>query len=182
VNVHICLYNIRSIVNKLSNFQSFVYTSDFNVFCISESWLSSSIYDHEVLHSDYVLYRNDRLSRGGGVFIAVHSSIPSSPVCTPTDCEIVSIRLLSSNLILCTVYIPPNCSESYLLSVIQYLSELVCSYTKCIILGDFNFPDICWSSLTCTSSLSNLFCDFIFDNNLTQHVMVPTHILDNSYT
>jgi hypothetical protein len=42
-----------------------------------------------------------------------------------------------------TVYIPPNCSESYLHSVIQYLSELVCSYSQCIIVGDFNFPDIC---------------------------------------
>ena len=34
-----------------------------------------SIYDHEVLHSDYILYSNDRVCLSGGVFIAVHNSI-----------------------------------------------------------------------------------------------------------
>ena len=108
--MRVCLYNIRSVVNKLAKFQSFVYASNFNVFCITESWLSSSIYDQEILHSNYVLYRNDRVSRGGGVLIAVHNSILSSLVCTPSDFEIVSIKISSSNLILCTVYIPPNCT------------------------------------------------------------------------
>ena len=103
------------------------------MFCITESWLSSSIYDHEVLSSDYVLYRNDRVSRGGGVFIAVHTSIPSSLVCAPPNLEIVTVMLSSSSLILCTVYIPPTCGESYLLSVIEYLSDLVSSNKNCII-------------------------------------------------
>ena len=163
-----CVYVCRSVVNKLSKFQCF--------FCITESWLSSSIYDQEILHSNYVLYRNDRVSRGGGVLIAVHNSIPSSLVCTPSDFEIVSMKISSSNLI----YIPPNCSESYLLSVIHYLSELVCSYDKCIIVGDFNLPDICWSSLTCTTTSSSHFCDFIFDHNLTQHILVPMHYMGHT--
>ena len=90
---------------------------------ISQSWLSSSIYDHEVIFSDFVLYRNDRESQGGGVFIAVHNSIPSSLVNVPPNLEIVSIIL--SSFVLCTVYIPPNCSEDYFISVIDYLSELV---------------------------------------------------------
>ena len=34
-------------------------------------------------------------------------------------------------------------------------------------------------SLSGTSSLSNSFCEFIFDYNLTQHVMEPTHIMGN---
>ena len=53
------------------------------------------------------------------------------------------------------------------------------SHNRCIIVGDFNFPDICWSSLSGTLSLSNSFCEFIFDYNLTQHVMEPTHIMGN---
>ena len=43
----------------------------------------------------------------------------------------------------------------------------------------FNFPDVCWSSLSRTSSLSNHFCEFVFDHNLTQHVTNPTHIMGN---
>lgn len=34
-------------------------------------------------------------------------------------------------------------------------------------------------SLSGISSMSNHFCEFIFDHNLTQHVMSPTHIMDN---
>ena len=90
-----------------------------------------------MIHSDYILYRNDCVSRGGGVFIAVHTSIPSSLVCAPPDLEIVAIKLSSSDIILCTVYIPPVCNESYLLSIIQHLSELICSHHNCIIVGDF---------------------------------------------
>ena len=66
-------------------------TSSFNVSCICESWLTSSIYDHEVIFSDFVLYRNDWESRGGGVFIAVHNSIPSSLVSAPPNLEIISL-------------------------------------------------------------------------------------------
>ena len=68
---------------------------------------------------------------------------------------------------------------TYVFSVVQYLSDFVCSFSNCIIVGDFNFPDICWSSLSGTSSLSNHFCEFVFDHNLTQHVTNPTHIMGN---
>ena len=81
--------------------------------CICEPWLSSTIYDQEV---DYVLNRE---SRGGGVFIAVHNSIPSSLVSAPPHLEIVSIIL--SSFVLCNVYIPPSCSEDYFFTVITDL-------------------------------------------------------------
>ena len=140
---------MRSIVNKLSNFQSFVYASKFNVFCITETWLSDSIYDGEILSYDYTLYRKDRLSRGGGVLVAVNCSIPSSLLPSPPDLEVASVKCgLNTELILCTVYVPPNSSESYLTSLFTYLSDLTCSPNQCLIVGDFNFPDICWSSLT----------------------------------
>ena len=48
-----------------------------------------------------------------------------------------------------------------------------------VLVGDYNFPDICRYSLSGTSSFSNYFCEFIFDYNLTQHVMEPTHIMGN---
>ena len=48
-----------------------------------------------------------------------------------------------------------------------------------LITGDFNLPDINWSTLTSSSSLSHLFCEFVFDNNLTQLVEGPTHCKGN---
>ena len=46
---------------------------------------------------------------------------------------------------------------------------------QCIILGDFNLPNISWSTLTGSSPVSDLFCDFVFEHNLFQLVTLPTH-------
>ena len=57
--IQVYLWNARNIVNKLSDFSSFVYASNYNVYGITESWLSDHIYDNEILLSDYVIYRKD---------------------------------------------------------------------------------------------------------------------------
>ena len=49
-----------------------------------------------------------------------------------------------------------------------------------ILVGDFNLPDINWDTLSAQSATSELFCDFVFDNNLTQFVNNPTHIKGNT--
>ena len=149
------------------------------MFCITESWLTSSIFDHEIISSDYLLYHKDRVSRGGGVVVAVHNSIQSYQIPTPLNLEILTIKFPSCDLMSCTVYIAPNFCNSYLVSVINYLSDIISAHDKCIIVGDFNLPDISWASLTCSTTLSLNFCDFIFDYNLTQHVLDPTHIKGN---
>ena len=78
-------------------------------FCVTETW----IYDCEILPSDFLLYRKDRPSRGGGVLVAVNKSIYSSQLPSPPDLEIVSIMLsLDLEFILCSVYVPPNSSET----------------------------------------------------------------------
>ena len=47
-------------------------------------------------------------------------------------------------------------------------------------MGDFNMPDIDWSTLSAISTYSNSFCDAVYDNNLYQLVTVPTHIKGNT--
>ena len=47
-DLHICLMNTRSLINKLSNFQSFICSSDFSILCITETWLSQDIFDNEI--------------------------------------------------------------------------------------------------------------------------------------
>ena len=76
------MLNVRSIVNKLPKFLSFVYSYNFCILCITETWLSEFISDSEILPVGYVLYRNDRHSRGGGVLIAVRSSLFTSLIYT----------------------------------------------------------------------------------------------------
>ena len=107
---------------------------------------------------------------------AVKSAVPSSSLPSPTDIEVISVEVgINHDLVLCSIYVPPDSPVSLISSLVLYLSSLVSSYNRCIFAGDFNFPDISWSSLLGSSMSSNVFCEFIFDCNLTQHVTQPTH-------
>ena len=89
-----------------------------------------------------MLYRKDRPSRGGGVLIS-KESLFSCIIQSPPDLEIVTVKIGQGiNNVICCIYIPPECSFSYVSHVVQFLTDLTSSFCKCVILGDFNFPDI----------------------------------------
>ena len=78
LTIGIFYLNVRSLVNKLSTLHAFVFSSNYSIYCFTETWLSNHIMDVEVIPSGFTIYRKDRSTRGGGVLIAVKSSIPSS--------------------------------------------------------------------------------------------------------
>ena len=105
----------------------------------------------------------------------------------PESCEqthsfsiicIVEIELATSFLI-CVVYIPPNATSDYCLHILHFI-ESISSKSPCIIVGDFNFPDINWSTVVGQSSSSVAFRDLIFCLNLTQLVDFLTHSSGNT--
>ena len=96
------MLNCRSLINKLSLFQSFVYSNDFTLICLTETWLSDHVSDGEILPNEY---RKDRPTRGGGVLIAVKSSVPSSSVPSPPDIEVISVEIgTNHDSVLCFMY------------------------------------------------------------------------------
>ena len=90
----------------------------------------------------------------------------------------VEIELVNP-LLICVLYIPPNASSDYRLHILHFI-ESISSKSPCIIVGDFNFSDINWSTLDGQSPLSVAFCDLIFRLNLTQLVDFPTHSSGNT--
>ena len=180
-----CYLNSRSLVNKLTIFQSYVYSSDFDVICLTETWLTESIFDQEILPNNYNIYRKDRTTRGGVVLIAIKNTIATSVLNSNlpnNELEITTVKLnLHKPIIISCIYIPPCPSESYMNDIISNLTHIVQSNssTDIIIIGDFNLPDIYWGSLSTTSPASRAFCDFVFDNSLTQLIDQPTHIKGN---
>ena len=65
-------------VCKMSILQELVYSNDYDVVSICETWLNDSVMSAEIL-TGYNIYRKDRPGRtGGGVLIAVKSDIRSS--------------------------------------------------------------------------------------------------------
>lgn len=175
-----CLLNCRSLVSKLLSLNSYVYLSKFEIYCLVETWLNDSIFNNEVIPSGYSLYRKDRSSRGGGVLVAVSDSIPSSACSSPVELEVVTVVLqLQQEITLCTVYVPPDAPLVYVQSLCSYLISLSNTAKALVVVGDFNFPNIRWSSLCGSCTSTRLFCDTIFECNLSQLVEDPTHIKGN---
>lgn len=172
-----CLWNACSFVNILLDFQSFVYSSDNKLIALSETWLNESVGTGEILPSLFNVFRSDSSSRrGGGVLLAVHDSIPSSLIPSPSDLELVCVKLSLPFLVLvCSVHIVPDASTSYFLQLTQFLASIVESAPHVLLLGDFNLPDICWSTLAGRSSSSEVLYNFVVDHFLEQLVNLPTH-------
>ena len=59
------------------------------------------------------------------------------------------------------------------------LAHVSSSADSVILVGDFNLPDVCWSSLIGQSPFSNSFCDFVYEHNFSQLVDCPTHVKGN---
>ena len=163
-------------MRKLRDFQSFVYSLSLHIIAITETWLSPSIFDGEILSTGFTLYHKDRKTRGGGVLLAIHHSLPSLQLQSPPDLEVVTVQIMTRGTpLICIVYVPPNSDNNYCLAIVDYLNSISANH-QILILGDFNSPDICWSTLTGHSSSSRALSDLLFRHNLSQLVDFLTHV------
>ena len=86
-----------------------MYSSEFNIYCICETWLSDFVYDCEIIPVNFTIYRKDRPSRGGGILVAVSNVFHSVHLSSPVDLEIVTIQLgCCRDLVLCIYIICPT--------------------------------------------------------------------------
>ena len=186
-----CLYmNPRSLVNKSAEFQSLA--ADLDLIDVTETWLKPHILDCEILPGlDFSIHRRDRKDKtGGGVMLAVKNSIQTlRRKDLEGDAEIVlcELRPEARRKILAVVfYRPPNSNLDHLKELkkslrVRHASQF--NLDQIIICGDFNLPDIDWSTSIASSSesLHNYFTKFVKDNYLWQLVHFPTrnnNILD----
>jgi len=70
---------------------------------------------------------------------------------------------------------PPNATATYHSNLFNYLTTITVSPNPVLIVGDFNLPDINWLTFSGITSMSNNFCEFVFEPNLTQPVESPKH-------
>ena len=77
-------------------------------------------------------------------------------------------------ILICGVYIPPSSSLSYYSEIFHYLDSFA-PLPRSVIVGDFNLPDISWSTLNSLTPQSSALCDLVFRHNLIQLVDFPTH-------
>ena len=117
-----------------------------------ESKLGDEHLSSEMFPTGYNIFRQDRKSGGGGVFILVRDDIlvhENAFLDHDTDCEIVWALIQSNGsqkLNLASVYIPPNAPADYIDRLEKHLKDVYSQFPNSIFLiqGDFN--------LSCTRS------------------------------
>lgn len=160
--LNIFYQNVRGIRTKCLELYNNILSSDYDIMCITETWLQSDISDSEFCDSRYDIFRCDRdldstnKVTGGGVMVCVLrdlcATVKQEWACDQIESICVSIpgRRLGTNvnLHIILIYLPPdNLIASRLqcvLSSFQRLLDLNPS-DNYLLLGDFNMPCIRWS-------------------------------------
>jgi len=144
-----CFYiNARSIVNKIDQFEEWIYELNPDIIAITESWTGSHILDSELAIEGYDLFQKDRSVdwMGGGVLLYVRSTL------CPVQCKLQSAfpeqvwcYILDSNeypfyIGVCyrspTVNVYGNGNHELLKDITNKLSA---SKRHFVMMGDFNY-------------------------------------------
>ena len=187
--LNICVFNSRSIKNKLEFLFLFVkqQSPQYDMIFITESWLNDKILDSQVCPNGYQIIRKDRtsdlLKRGGGVLLLYKNglNVVDKTECSQTDVEHLCVDVCSedrsekhgSYRFIC-YYNPPGISKvrtgSLCNSIESYLEVM-----PVFIVGDFNMPGIDWQSMSSSSKADDPFLELYTDSSLRQHIHEATH-------
>jgi hypothetical protein len=89
--------NCRNIRSKVLEFWNLIETYNPDVVIGTESWLNEEINNAEVFRGDYITFRRDRCSRGGGVFICVKNHINCREFWADEDFEMTAVEVKGRN-------------------------------------------------------------------------------------
>ena len=70
------LANVRSLTNKLDDFEAVVRLNHPDIVCLTETWLSDDVPSEAVSIDGYDFFRKDRNRQGGGLACYVRSGLP----------------------------------------------------------------------------------------------------------
>lgn len=155
-----------------------------DLIAVTETHLDNDCQSAEFFPSSYVVFRNDRNRRGGGVCIAARQNLLPSEIKTslrPSVIEDVWISLHSPNkIIIGCIYKPPNLtllngdidSATYTNLMCDRITHIANHHPKAliVIMGDFNFPKIDWHSNSGHGISENNLMNTLQENNLVQLV------------
>ena len=112
--------------------------------------------------------------------IGVASKFPSCLFQSHSSIDMVSVELLSPPYpFLSCIYVPPQSTSCQMNQIIHALEFLPHQQCNLIVLGDFNAPDIEWSTLSASLTNSQAICNALFHLNMTQLISEPTHVKGN---
>jgi len=171
--------NCRSICNKILDFWNLIDTYNPDVVIGTESWLSEEINNAEIFRDDYITFRRDRCSRGGGVFICVKNYIDCRELWTDEDFEMVAVEVKGRNP-KCTwevvgIYRAPNEDMRVIERLAARTGYKGNSTKRSIIGGDLNLPCVDWNgNAGGNNGTQVLINSLVWENGYSQVVDGPT--------
>ncbi|MES9992770.1 MAG: endonuclease/exonuclease/phosphatase family protein, partial [Candidatus Thiodiazotropha sp.] len=172
-------YNVQSITNKLDLIET--EFRNFDVICLTETWLDIRTSDDLLDFKDFKLYRRDRIGDShGGICVYVRNNIYS---CRRNDLELpdiecVWIEVKTHNIkqLIGTFYRPPNSSNNVISTIEDSIGLAFDTNIKNILItGDFN--------LDILKQVSNKkVIDLCQHYNLEQLINEPTNFTETSST
>ena len=176
VNLHMALFNTRSLNGKTFLLHDFITTHDLDFLFLTETWVSAgdSTSFSELLPTDRSFFSTPRTtSKGGGTASIYKNKFHCSliqPLATYTSFEFHTFDLRMSSPVFCAVIYRPPKSKDFINEFADFLSRTMINYDFCIITGDFNIH-VCCESKPLVNDFRNLIDSF----SLTQSVSNPTH-------
>lgn len=176
-NFSIVHYNVQSILNKLDLIESEL--RNFDVICITETWLDPRTQNSALNINGFNLYRRDRDGDNhGGICVYVQENVYS---CRRSDLELPNIESIwievvthNTKQLIGTFYRPPNSDNTILSSIEDSIAVAFdTNIHNIMITGDFN--------LDMQKQVSNKkIMDLCQHYNLDQLITEPTHYTETS--
>ena len=175
---------MRSIQNLQRRlvFSNSISKTNYDLTCLSETWLTSQIPNSALFLPTYTIYRKDRVcenfqSKHGGVPIAIKNQIPHEEVVLH-NCkkELMVLRLCTNpkTTLVCAIYNPPTNSiyqwsfqdfVQFFYSLESHTSEI--SYDQIIIAGVISFSKTNLSHMSSNDEYENGILEILIEHNFS---------------
>jgi hypothetical protein len=161
--------NCRSVVDKIAELAACINYTKPDIICGTESWLKGiqpgkptrkdAIKSSEVFPKNFKIYRNDRGTLGGGVFVGIHEELISTETTSIiTECEIEwsKVKLKNNKDLHIASFYMPHRNMKDLDNLRLSLDKLTNGKPRHVIIaGDFNCPDIDWVNMEIKTGASD---------------------------
>ena len=183
--------NVQSLPPKIDELIALIQVENFDVIALNETWLdteSKNLLAEVAIHG-YKVFRVDKptqTGRGGGSIMYVKNTLNPIERILSATCtrEIIQVDINPKNSVhlkLVLIYRNPRITAANNDEFYTMLEEILLSQHECVIMGDFNLPNIDWTLERPTPAPGYKLIQLLADNNLTLHVHETTrqnNILD----